>query len=100
MVGQVVAGEQQGPAGVAVEVGDGDRDELAVAGEGGRGRGAAQQRPPGRVDERGRDEDGRVVAGGGSLDERGARRRVTGDEAPDQLVGGARVHAEKGRAAG
>ena len=74
VVGQVVAGEQQGAVGVARQVGERHRDGAAGAGVHGQ-RGGPFQRPV-RGGERDRDEHGRVV---------------TGEDAAEQLV----VHAEE-----
>ena len=76
VVGQVVAGEQQGPVRVACEVGERNGDRAAGAGVHGE-RGGPFQRPV-RGGERDRDEHGRVV---------------TGEDAAEQLV----VHAEERR---
>jgi len=76
VVGQVVAGEQQGAVGVARQVGERHRDGAAGAGVHGQ-RGGPFQRPV-RGRERDRDEHGRVV---------------TGEDAAEQLV----VHAEEPR---
>ena len=61
VVGQVVAGEQQGAVGVARQVGERHRDGAAGAGVHGQ-RGGPFQRPV-RGGERDRDEHGRVVTG-------------------------------------
>ena len=76
VVGQVVAGEQQGAVRVARQVGERHGDRAAGAGVHGQ-RGGPFQRPV-RGGERDRDEHGRVV---------------TGEDAAEQLV----VHAEERR---
>ena len=70
MVNEVVSGEVLDPAGVAFEMGDGDRDELAVAGCGGQRRGPIHQVVVASgCEQGGGDHGGHVIAGAGPLDD-------------------------------
>ena len=88
MVGEVVAGEVVDPIGVAGDVGDGDRDDLAVAGR------RRRRRRPGRAgrvgirrEQGGGDHGGHVVAGVGPLDDLGDGGGVADRQLVDHVLG-------------
>ena len=87
MVGEVVAGEGVDEVGVARDVGDGDGDDLAVAGRRRDGGGASEQVGRIRREERGGDQGGHVVAGVGLLDDPGDGGGVADRELVDHVLG-------------
>ena len=87
MVGQVVAGEGIDEIDVAGDVGEGDGDDLAVAGRPCGRSGASEQ--VGRIgrEQRGGDQRGHVIADVGRFDDRRHRGPIADRELVDQVVG-------------
>jgi len=88
VVDQVVARKRVDEVRAVAEVRRGDGHELTVARGRGDGSGALQEAVAVEREERSGDEDGRVVAGTGRLDDRRDRLGVAGGEPVDELFGG------------
>lgn len=87
MVGEVVAGEGVDQVGVACDVGDGDRQDLAIA-RGFRQCGSAFEQVGGlRREECGRNQGRHVAAGAGACNDLGYCSRVGDCELMDDVVG-------------
>ena len=87
MVGEVVASERVDEVGVSRHMGDGDGDDLSVAGRRGHPRGVSEQIGRIRREQGSGHQGGHVVAGSGLLDDAGDGGGVSDRELVDQVVG-------------